>query len=278
MTEPEAKMLPCPFCGGANLHTQENGIWCKNKDCAGGIDFGHWTGDGAYEAVVDAWNRRAPASAAGEQGERWCSVSFPHPPHDTCDGNPSAPPFAALLSSGGRDVALTDTFVQRVPDKCDRIIWRNRYYALPLAATLPGKDAAREQRTSARVCCGEYSTCNEPCTPRGRWQVEQEQQNAAPQEATRAEHGQAAGTPLNSPAVAAPPFDNCRFKLCDLPGQCRIEGKCHHPRSTPETPAGVMVPRELLERAIQAIGRDGYWSGKTAQELRSLLSTGSGRA
>jgi hypothetical protein len=25
------------------------------------------------------------------------------------------------------------------------------------------------------------------------------------------------------------PFSNCRFKCCDLPGQCRDEGKCHHP-------------------------------------------------
>jgi len=26
-------------------------------------------------------------------------------------------------------------------------------------------------------------------------------------------------------------FSNCRFKVCDLPGQCRSEGKCHHPAS-----------------------------------------------
>ncbi|WP_369067442.1 hypothetical protein [Burkholderia gladioli] len=32
--------------------------------------------------------------------------------------------------------------------------------------------------------------------------------------------------------VAAPvgtPFSNCRFRNCDLPGQCKAEGKCHHP-------------------------------------------------
>ena len=29
---------------------------------------------------------------------------------------------------------LTDTFVQTVPDKCDRIVWRNNYYHLPIAA------------------------------------------------------------------------------------------------------------------------------------------------
>lgn len=26
-----------------------------------------------------------------------------------------------------------------------------------------------------------------------------------------------------------PPFGNCSFRMCDLPGQCRGEGKCHHP-------------------------------------------------
>lgn len=25
------------------------------------------------------------------------------------------------------------------------------------------------------------------------------------------------------------PYANCRYKICDLPGQCRGEGKCHHP-------------------------------------------------
>jgi hypothetical protein len=25
------------------------------------------------------------------------------------------------------------------------------------------------------------------------------------------------------------PFKNCRFRICDLPGQCRGEGRCHHP-------------------------------------------------
>lgn len=29
---------------------------------------------------------------------------------------------------------LTDSFVQQVPDKCDRIVWRGSYYHLPPAA------------------------------------------------------------------------------------------------------------------------------------------------
>ena len=31
----------------------------------------------------------------------------------------------------------TTNYVQPVPDHCDRITWRNRYYHLPLAAALP---------------------------------------------------------------------------------------------------------------------------------------------
>lgn len=28
------------------------------------------------------------------------------------------------------------------------------------------------------------------------------------------------------------PFAECKFELCDLPGQCRGEGRCHHPKYT----------------------------------------------
>lgn len=34
---------------------------------------------------------------------------------------------------------------------------------------------------SLRVCCGEYATCDRPCTPRGRWQAQQEAKLAEPQ-------------------------------------------------------------------------------------------------
>ena len=33
---------------------------------------------------------------------------------------------------------LTDTFVQTVPDKCDRILWRGRYLHLPIPNPAPG--------------------------------------------------------------------------------------------------------------------------------------------
>lgn len=26
------------------------------------------------------------------------------------------------------------------------------------------------------------------------------------------------------------PFNDCQFEFCDLPGQCKGEGKCHHPK------------------------------------------------
>lgn len=40
-------------------------------------------------------------------------------------------------------IPLSDTFVQQVPDKCDRIVWRGHYYHLPLKETDPtGKKAA----------------------------------------------------------------------------------------------------------------------------------------
>ena len=32
------------------------------------------------------------------------------------------------------------------------------------------------------------------------------------------------------------PFNNCQFEICDLPGQCRGEGKCHHPAYTSPQP------------------------------------------
>lgn len=30
--------------------------------------------------------------------------------------------------------------------------------------------------------------------------------------------------------MTAAPYDNCQFRECDLPGQCKGEGKCHHPQ------------------------------------------------
>lgn len=41
---------------------------------------------------------------------------------------------------------VTDTYVQKVPDKCDRITWRGNYHGLPLAATTTKQDAKDAER------------------------------------------------------------------------------------------------------------------------------------
>jgi hypothetical protein len=42
------------------------------------------------------------------------------------------------------------------------------------------------------------------------------------------------------------PFPNCRFRECDLPGQCRSEGKCHHPA----IPQAASQPKSLTVQKI----------------------------
>ncbi len=51
--------------------------------------------------------------------------------------------------------------------------------------------------------------------------------------------------------MPTPPFDNCRYQMCDLPGQCRSEGKCHHPRMAEATrPAPAPSGDEVENMAI----------------------------
>jgi hypothetical protein len=48
---------------------------------------------------------------------------------------------------------LTDGYVQLVPDKCDRIVWRTRYFHLPIANTPPAaQPAAQEFVCSTGLC------------------------------------------------------------------------------------------------------------------------------
>jgi hypothetical protein len=42
---------------------------------------------------------------------------------------------------------LTDGYVQLVPDKCDRIVWRTRYFHLPIANTPPAQPAVPDAIT-----------------------------------------------------------------------------------------------------------------------------------
>jgi hypothetical protein len=39
---------------------------------------------------------------------------------------------------------LTETYVQRVPDHCDRILWRGLYYSLPISPSAPAAQPAPE--------------------------------------------------------------------------------------------------------------------------------------
>lgn len=44
-----------------------------------------------------------------------------------------------------------------------------------------------------------------------------------------AEPASVAQDAAGEPVARTAPFNNCQFRHCDLPGQCRAEGKCHHP-------------------------------------------------
>lgn len=41
--------------------------------------------------------------------------------------------LSALSAASVEQQPLTDSYTQQVPDKCDRIVWRNAYYHLPIA-------------------------------------------------------------------------------------------------------------------------------------------------
>lgn len=51
------------------------------------------------------------------------------------------PQSAAAPAAQGE--ALTDTYIQQVPDKCDRIVWRGSYYHLPINAARAAKEGAQ---------------------------------------------------------------------------------------------------------------------------------------
>lgn len=54
-----------------------------------------------------------------------------------------------------------------------------------------------------------------------------------------------------------PPYSNCKYQMCDLPGQCRTEGRCHHPASSAPTAMGTCDPIQDLKksRARAALAR-----------------------
>jgi hypothetical protein len=83
-----------------------------------------------------------------------------------------------------------------------------------------------------------------------------------------------------SPIIA--PYPNCSFRICDLPGQCRSEGSCHHPKggrdSQPKQRAATLseepsfssplTPYGLLVRALRIV------AGTTLYDMsKALLAT-----
>jgi hypothetical protein len=52
--------------------------------------------------------------------------------------------FKQALAAPVQD-PMTDSFVQQVPDKCDRIVWRGRYFHLPLATPPSAPPAAQPE-------------------------------------------------------------------------------------------------------------------------------------
>ena len=66
-------------------------------------------------------------------------------------------------------------------------------------------------------------------------------------------------SPSRECADSNPPFSNCSFRICDLPGQCRAEGECHHPKDK--------QPRECAASAptLSAAEREAFsnwWQAK----------------
>lgn len=79
---------------------------------------------------------------------------------------------------------------------------------------------------------------------------------------------------LGENADSNPPFSNCSFRICDLPGQCRAEGKCHHPKDeqpglTDEQPSftNPLTPYGMLVRALRIV------AGTTLYDMAKALLT-----
>lgn len=137
------ELLTCPFCGSAAKVEQGMGnetyISCSREGCAA---------ESICVAIDADWNRRAPvaaqdnAVAQDESGEAvggkpaLSAASLvpqdrPQIASDVTTGPAAAAPPPAPLA---RVEEPTDGYVQPVPDRCDRIVWRGRYIHLPILA------------------------------------------------------------------------------------------------------------------------------------------------
>ena len=75
-----------------------------------------------------------------------------------------------------------------------------------------------------------------------------------------------------------PPFGNCRFAACDLPGQCKAEGRCHHPKAEPPSePQGAQISDEKRcpfcnEGEFDSIGLKGHLQQEDCEEYTNLTA------
>jgi phage FluMu protein gp41 len=70
-------------------------------------------------------------------------------------------------------------------------------------------------------------------------------------------------------ASTSAPYPNCQFEICDLPGQCVSEGKCHHPHTKRQ--AGALSNEQLDE--IYLVAQDSRPLSEFREEVRALFAT-----
>lgn len=72
------------------------------------------------------------------------------------------------------------------------------------------------------------------------------------------------------------PYENCKFELCDLPGQCKGEGKCHHPmKATPPADAALLTDG-VCPHCAKIVGVD--LAKRCASNIRDRLADADARS
>jgi hypothetical protein len=71
------------------------------------------------------------------------------------------------------------------------------------------------------------------------------------------------------------PYPNCRFKICDLPGQCKGEGKCHHPavqQAQEPVPTQITVTEDMHRAAVKVLHRAHGLDGLPQRMMDAMLA------
>lgn len=127
--DPNAELLPCPFCGSDDLETCANAVDCQN--CGGGVCLDGWQPGMEGDEAIAAWNTRAPPPTPipddGGEGV--------HTPLTHADDKLS---IAWLVERQGPTYAFCNTLGSwgwtsdhltafRFPDKAEAERWQNHY-------------------------------------------------------------------------------------------------------------------------------------------------------